>query len=82
MSFRYWLGEIFDIKKEFGEGAERQLDEFYRLRDSLLINGTPQERKQFTQLASDLSVQSREMESIVSWEIRQFNKRTQQPVEI
>lgn len=82
LSFRYWLGEIFDIKKEFGEGAERQLDEFYRLRDSLLVNGTPQEREQFVRLADQLSVQSREMESIVSWELRQFNKRVQQPVEI
>lgn len=82
LSFRYWLGEVFDIKKEFGEGAERQLDEFYRLRDSLLVNGTPREREQFAKLAGDLSIQSRDMAFIISSELRQFNKRVQQPVEI
>jgi len=82
LSFHYWLGEVFDIKKEFGEGAERQLAEFYRLRDSLLVNGTPVEREQFVKLAGDLNRQSRDMAFIISSELRQFNKRVQHPVEI
>ncbi|MBK7937437.1 MAG: hypothetical protein IPJ82_10260 [Lewinellaceae bacterium] len=81
-SFRYWLDEVFDIKKEFGEGAQGQLDKFYLLRDQLIVNGTPQERAEFTRLATDLSRQSREMESIISMELRQLNKRIQQPVVI
>ena len=81
-SFRYWLEEVFDIKKEFGEGAQRQLDRFYDLRNRLLVNGTPQEREEFIHIAGDLSRQSPEMESIISWEIRQFNKRSPQPVSI
>ncbi len=81
-SFRYWLEAVFDIKKEFGEGAQRQLDRFYDLRNRLLVNGTPQEREEFIHIAGDLSRQSPEMESIISWEIRQFNKRSPQPVSI
>lgn len=81
-SFRYWLDEVFDIKKEFGEGAQRQLDRFYELRNRLLVNGTAQEREEFTRIATDLSSQSREMESIISLELRQLNKRIQEPLEI
>lgn len=81
-SFRYWLDEVFDIKKEFGEGAQRQLDRFYELRNRLLVNGTAQEREEFTRIAADLSSQSREMESIISLELRQLNKRIQEPLEI
>lgn len=81
-SFRYWLDEVFDIKKEFGEGAQRQLDRFYELRNRLLVNGTSQEREEFTRIAADLSIQSREMESIISLELRQLNKRIQEPLEI
>ncbi len=81
-SFRYWLDEVFDIKKEFGEGAQRQLDRFYELRNRLLVNGTAQEREEFTSIAADLSSQSREMESIISLELRQLNKRIQEPLEI
>jgi predicted ATP-binding protein involved in virulence len=81
-SFRYWLDEVFDIKKEFGEGAQRQLDRFYELRNRLLVNGTAKEREEFVRIATDLSNQSREMESIISLELRQLNKRIQEPLEI
>lgn len=81
-SFRYWLDEVFDIKKEFGDGAQRQLDRFYELRNLLLVNGTPQERAEFVRIATDLVGQSREMESIISLELRQLNKRIQVPLEI
>ncbi|MBP6826998.1 MAG: AAA family ATPase [Saprospiraceae bacterium] len=81
-SFRYWLDEVFDIKKEFGEGAQGQLDKFYLLRNRLLVNGTPQEREEFIRLATSLISQSLEMESIISMELRQLNKRIQQPVVI
>lgn len=77
-SFRYWLDEVFDIKKEFGEGPEKQLDEFYSLRDALLLNGSAQERERLIQIARDLSGQSPEMDAIISWELRQINKRTNQ----
>lgn len=43
-SFRYWLAEIFDIEKEFGGKSQKDLDEFYRLRDSILVNGSTQDR--------------------------------------
>lgn len=79
-SFRYWLDEVFDIKKEFGEGAQNLLDEFYQLRDVLLVNGSASDRKKFARIVHDLSKQSREMEAIISWEVRQFNKHARQPI--
>lgn len=81
-SFRYWLEEVFDIRKEFGQDAQQQLDKFYELRNLLLVNGTEVERKDFVRIARDLSAQSPEMESIISMELRQLNKRVQKPFEI
>lgn len=81
-SYRYWLEEVFDIKTEFGEAIKQQLDKFYALRNSLLVNGTAQEREEFIRIAAGLSSQSREMESIISLELRQLNKRIKEPLEI
>lgn len=81
-SFRYWLAEIFDINKDFGEGSQKLLDEFYVLRDSLLVNGSPAERDRLLQIARGLSGQSPEMDSIIGWELRQINKRTNQSLAV
>jgi predicted ATP-binding protein involved in virulence len=74
-SYRYWLNEIFDIKSEFGPQVQADLDEYYALRDDLLLQPNEEKIKQFKQFSHKLAIQGREMESIVSWETRQINKR-------
>jgi predicted ATP-binding protein involved in virulence len=79
-SYRYWLEEVFDIKSEFGQDIQKDLDTFYSLRNALLINGTPSQRIDFQQLIKKLSRQSTELETIISLELRQLNKRIAEPI--
>jgi predicted ATP-binding protein involved in virulence len=79
-SYRYWLEEVFDIKSEFGQDIQKDLDTFYSLRNALLVNGTPSQRIDFQRLIKKLSVQSTELETIISLELRQLNKRIAEPI--
>ncbi len=79
-SYRYWLEEVFDIKSEFGQDIQKDLDTFYSLRNALLVDGTPSQRIDFQRLIKKLSVQSTELETIISLELRQLNKRIAEPI--
>ena len=79
-SYRYWLEEVFDIKSEFGQDIQKDLDTFYSLRNALLVDGTPSQRIDFQRLMKKLSVQSTELETIISLELRQLNKRIAEPI--
>ncbi len=82
-SVSYWLKEVFDIKEEFGQAAQQDLDKFYTLRNALLVNGTPEQRTEFKTITNALLNQnSREMETIVGFELRQLNKRLAEPIQI
>jgi predicted ATP-binding protein involved in virulence len=82
-SVSYWLKEIFDIHEEFGQVAQQDLDRFYTLRNALLVNGTPEQRTEFKTITNALLNQnSREMETIVGFELRQLNKRLAQPIQL
>lgn len=75
-SYSYVLEEIFDIKEEFGIEAEKELDEFYELRNSILSNGSSEKDiKKITKLAKDIAKQSEELNTIVQIEIRQINRK-------
>jgi predicted ATP-binding protein involved in virulence len=75
-SYRYILRTIFGIEKEFGGEAQKQLDEFYKLRNIILAekNGAEVDRKTFGQLIKKLEKQGREIETIVSLELMQLQK--------
>jgi predicted ATP-binding protein involved in virulence len=82
-SVSYWLKEVFDIKEEFGQAAQQDLDKFYTLRNALLVNGTPEQRTEFKTITTALLNQnSREMETIVGFELRQLNKRLAEPIQL
>lgn len=75
-SYSYVLDETFDIKEEFGIGAEKELDEFYQIRNSILGNGSDENNiKKITKLAKDIAKQSEELNSIIQIEIRQINRK-------
>jgi predicted ATP-binding protein involved in virulence len=82
-SVSYWLKEVFDIKEEFGQAAQQDLDKFYSLCNALLVNGTPEQRAEFKTITNALLNQnSREMETIVGFELRQLNKRLAEPIQL
>lgn len=80
-SVSYWLKEVFDIKSEFGQAVQHDLDKFYLLRDKLLINGTPEQRNDLKEISQSLLNQnSQELSTIINLELRQLNKRLATPL--
>lgn len=76
-SYRYWLEEVFGIDSEYGVGAEKELKHFYELRSALLkgANGTTQDDLITT--ARSLAGQSKELQNIMEFELRQLNRTLQ-----
>lgn len=75
-SYSYVLEETFDIKEEFGIEAEKELDEFYQLRNSILSNGSSEKDiKKITKMAKDIAKQSEELNTIIQIELRQINRK-------
>ena len=82
-SVSYWLKEVFDIKSEFGQAVQHDLDKFYQLRDKLLINGTPEQRNDLKEISQSLLNQnSQELSTIINLELRQLNKRLAIPLNL
>ena len=82
-SVSYWLKEVFDVKEEFGQAAQQDLDKFYELRNALLVNGTPEQRNDFKTITNALLNQnSQETETIIGFELRQLNKRLAEPIQL
>ena len=82
-SVSYWLKEVFDVKEEFGQAAQQDLDKFYELRNALLVNGTPEQRNDFKTITNALLNQnSQEIETIIGFELRQLNKRLAEPIQL
>jgi predicted ATP-binding protein involved in virulence len=84
-SYRYILREIFDIKEDFGVGAQKQLKDFSDLRDQILRgkNGAAEQYKaELKQLAQDLASQSVELNTIVQFELRQLSKNIGEEISI
>ena len=75
-SYRHILRTIFGIDKEFGGEAQKQLDEFYVLRNRILAekNGAEVDRKAFSQLINKLVRQGKEIETIITLEVMQLQK--------
>jgi predicted ATP-binding protein involved in virulence len=75
-SYRHILRTIFGIDKEFGGEAQKQLDEFYTMRNIILAekNGAEVNRKDFGKLIHKLAQQGKEIETIVSLELLQLQR--------
>ena len=75
-SYSYVLEEIFGVKEEFGVGVQTELDEFYRLRNSILANGSNEkDLSEIAKLAGNIAKQSEELNTIIQIELRQINRR-------
>ena len=74
-SYRYWLEEVFDVKSEYGEEADRDLKEFYVIRDEVLAGGNGTAQESLRQKAQKLAIQSPEIQQIIEMEFRQINRR-------
>jgi hypothetical protein len=74
-SYRYWLEEVFDVKSEYGEEADRDLKEFYAIRDKVLAGGNGVLQESLRQKAQKLAIQSPEIQQIIEMEFRQINRR-------
>lgn len=83
-SYRHILRTVFDVKKEFGGEAQRQLDEFYALRNTILAekNGPEVNRKTFGRLIHQLANQGQEIETIVDLELMQLQRIKKETFEI
>lgn len=73
-SYRYIARKIFDIDSQFGIGAQKELDEFYRLKEVIIENGNKKSEKAFLEKAKSLAVQSEELNRIVQAELRQVSQ--------
>jgi predicted ATP-binding protein involved in virulence len=83
-SYRHILRTIFGIDKEFGGEAQKQLDEFYTMRNIILAekNGAEVNRKDFGKLINKLAQQGKEIETIVSLELLQLQRIKKETFEI
>ncbi len=73
-SFRLWLDEVFDIKAQFGEGVERDMNKFYELRNRILKGENGATPEKLLEVGRILAEQSSEVNQIVQFEIRQLNR--------
>ncbi len=74
-SFRYWLDEVFDITSEYGVEADKQLKNFYELRDAILKGTNGETQNSFLEAGQALANQSQEVRQIIEMELRQINRR-------
>jgi predicted ATP-binding protein involved in virulence len=75
-SYQLVLDEIFGIESEFSENLEKELQEFYTIREELLHKDFHQEAA-FIEKARQLAEKSPEVRDIVGREIRQLNRLLQ-----
>lgn len=73
-SYALILEEIFGIDENFGDNVEKELDEFYEIRDELLANKKDREN-QFITLTNKLLHKSLETKTLIGSEIRQLNRK-------
>jgi predicted ATPase len=73
-SYRSILEEVFDIREQFGIGAEAQLDGFYALRKETLSNPNETNWAALNRLGDALAKQSIEMAHLVKFELRQAGR--------
>ncbi|MEO6038018.1 MAG: AAA family ATPase [Saprospiraceae bacterium] len=74
-SYRYWLDEVFGIKEQFGPEVERDMGEFYALRNRILRGENGNVPAQLLEIGKSLAVQSEEVNQIIQMEIRQINRQ-------
>ncbi len=73
-SYRYILEQVFDINKQFGIEVEKQLDEFYKLRDESIKNSNSVSLKELLKISRELAEQSEELRAIIGNELKQLSR--------
>ena len=81
-SYRSILEEVFDIREQFGIGAEAQLDAFYALRKEVLSSPSDANWADLNRKGDELAKQSVEMAHLVNFELRQAGRILQKEVTI
>jgi predicted ATPase len=81
-SYRHILEEVFDIREQFGIGAEAQLDAFYALRQQVLSSPNDAHWAELNRMGDALAKQSVEMAHLVNFELRQAGRILQKEVTI
>lgn len=74
-SFRYWLEEVFGIKEQFGTEVERDMSEFYELRNKVLQGENGRVPQKLLDIGRALASQSTEVNQIIQMELRQINRQ-------
>lgn len=74
-SIKTILAEIFGVEAQFGPQVEADLDEFYALKNKALRTGNHKIRNSFFEKGNHLLGQSSELDTIIQFEFRQFNKQ-------
>ncbi len=73
-SYRYILEEVFDINKQFGVEVEKQLEEFYKMRDETIKNPTTISLNEMIKSSRQLASQSFELRAIMGNELKQLSR--------
>lgn len=74
-SYRYWLEEVFDVNSEYGLDADKQLQDFYSLRNDILKGSNGSVHESIVDAGRSLANQSQEIRQIIEMELRQINRR-------
>jgi len=78
-SYQYILDEVFNINKQFGIEIEKRLEDFYKIRDEIIINSSTISSKgpsvqALLKIARELAIQSEELRAIIGNEIKQLSR--------
>jgi predicted ATP-binding protein involved in virulence len=77
-SISYTLRTVFGVTQAFGLAVEKDLQQFYALRDKAHTdNLQAKEEKEMMRIAKNLAIQSTELQTIIQFELRQINRQTQ-----
>lgn len=74
-SYRYVLEEVFDIYEQFGPELEKELEDFYTMREEVIKNSAKDSSlKRLLKTARELAVQSEEIRAIIGNELKQLSR--------
>lgn len=75
-SYQHILGEVFDVRENFGIAVEDALEEFYLLRNQIMHKYSAKQMERLLKEAKRLAEQSEELRAIIGSEIRQLSRVT------
>lgn len=73
-SYRYILEQVFNINKQFGVEVEKNLEDFYKMRDEAIKNPSVALLNKLTKSSRELASQSNELRAIMGNELKQLSR--------